>query len=1375
MESGQNSRAASRSRYSASNSRNASMDEEEFMRRRSDMYRRGSNMSEASFLTDVEMAQEEMFSGPVSESVPTATSTFSYRRSRRDSTASFEFYDDDLDADSEDWTQGDEAIIDEQDELERQQSFDAADTFMEPEVNEYPEDDIESQNGHIRRPSRGDRKGSGLSKSSRGSRTSLDAPLLRRHPSGGSDTSGFRSGGRVSQKIYILTEDMTIVVAGFRTSLFGFALYLCICFLTLGAGYLILRWLPKWYVKLVGRSTALSKCDWVVIENQWGEMIVQDLKKQPFSQSLSSVFGQSEKGKMLDYDEYDDPIMDELRILDYRYIRFCFHPLKDKFVPGNVWKDPTWTNVHALTAVRSGIDSEEQESRERIFGQNVIDIEMKSTTQLLLDEAFHPFYVFQIASIILWSMDQYYYYAACIFVISVVSITTTLVETKATMKRLREISRFECDIRVLRSGFWRYVESSELVPGDVYEVTDPNLGQFPCDSLLLSGDCIVNESMLTGESVPVSKTPATDETLERLTLSASAIHPDVAKHMLFSGTKIIRARRPQAEDKDHDEEAAALALVVRTGFNTTKGALVRSMLFPKPSGFKFYRDSFRYISVMACIAGIGFIASFINFIRLGLQWHLIIVRALDLITIVVPPALPATLTIGTNFALGRLKQKNIFCISPQRVNVGGKLDVMCFDKTGTLTEDGLDVLGVRVVSRPANRFTDTLTDASALLPGATYERDPTYDYNANKAILYTMATCHSLRIVDDEFIGDPLDLKMFEFTGWQYEEGSDRGPGNAEDEEGHSLSPSVARPPPGMDFDLDEEIDSPNSKRPIELGVLKSFEFVSQLRRASVIVRQFGDKSGDVYVKGAPEAMKDICRPESFPPDYNDLLAYYTHRGFRVIACATKHIFKLNWLKVQKMKREEAESNLEFAGFIIFENKLKDTTEDIIHELRDADIRTVMCTGDNILTAISVGRECGLIDRNAHCFVPHFEEGDAHTPLSKLKWESVDNPVYELDEHTLKPLPPPAEHDSSLPYDVTNLRNYSIAVTGDVFRWIIDFANPKLLQQMLVLGQVFARMSPDEKHELVEKLQSIDYCAGFCGDGANDCGALKAADVGISLSEAEASVAAPFTSRVFDISCVPEVIREGRAALVTSFSCFKYMSLYSAIQFTSVSFLYASASNLGDFQFLYIDLLLILPIAIFMGWTGPYRDLSRKRPTASLVSRKVLTPLLGQIAITIVVQAICWIFVRQQPWYQPPIIDKDHSNSHNSENSALFLLSCYQYILSAIVLSVGPPFRQSMRHNMPFVITMGVALAISSYMLFDPAPWLYDLMELTFISPIFKIFILVLGIGGFCCMYLSERQIFPLLAKGIGRMKQRISKTPKKRKEYKVILEKSRV
>ncbi|KAI4215033.1 MAG: hypothetical protein LQ351_002347 [Letrouitia transgressa] len=121
---------------------------------------------------------------------------------------------------------------------------------------------------------------------------------------------------------------------------------------------------------------------------------------------------------------------------------------------------------------------------------------------------------------------------------------------------------------------------------------------------------------LKGESVPVSKVPISDKLLQQLESSSGSIAPEIAKSFLYSGTKIIRARRPQ---DGQDEEAVALGLIVRTGFNTTKGALVRSMLFPKPSGFKFYEDAFRYISVMAGVAGIGFIASFVNFIRLNVK------------------------------------------------------------------------------------------------------------------------------------------------------------------------------------------------------------------------------------------------------------------------------------------------------------------------------------------------------------------------------------------------------------------------------------------------------------------------------------------------------------------------------------------------------------------------------------------------------------------------------------------------------------------------------------------------------------------------------------------------------------------------------------
>jgi len=100
-----------------------------------------------------------------------------------------------------------------------------------------------------------------------------------------------------------------------------------------------------------------------------------------------------------------------------------------------------------------------------------------------------------------------------------------------------------------------------------------------------------------------------------------------------------------------------------------------------------------------------------------------------------------------------------------------------------------------------------------------------------------------------------------------------------------------------------------------------------------------------------------------------------------------------------------------------------------------------------------------------------------------------------------------------------------------------------------------------------------------------------------------------------------------------------------------------------------------------VGWSGPYSTLSRKRPTASLVSRKVLTPLLGQIAICVLIQAVGFEVVRRQPWFERPVLDPDKSNIVNSENTTLFLVSCYQYILSAIVMSVGKPFRRSMAHN----------------------------------------------------------------------------------------------
>lgn len=200
--------------------------------------------------------------------------------------------------------------------------------------------------------------------------------------------------------------------------------------------------------------------------------------------------------------------------------------------------------------------------------------------------------------------------------------------------------------------------------------------------------------------------------------------------------------------------------------------------------------------------------SSINFIRLGIDKTTMLLRALDLITIVVPPALPATMSIGTSFAIGRLKKLGIFCISPPRVNIGGKVDCMCFDKTGTLTEDGLDIHGIRAVSARGDgndneRYFD---QESQTLEDTRAEDDDDAGHSTKSKILRAMTTCHSLKIVDGELIGDPLDLKMFEYTNWELEESSgisssglrmrsELGTSQAKKIAKTGIMPTVVRPP----------------------------------------------------------------------------------------------------------------------------------------------------------------------------------------------------------------------------------------------------------------------------------------------------------------------------------------------------------------------------------------------------------------------------------------------------------------------------------------------------------------------------------------------------------------------------------------------------
>ncbi|WFD03856.1 hypothetical protein MOBT1_002552 [Malassezia obtusa] len=1153
---------------------------------------------------------------------------------------------------------------------------------------------------------------------------------------------------RDKQQIYLPDEDTLIRITGYRTRPHRLLVYYAACVLTLGIVGLLVLWFPKWRLRFLLRETDFAHAEFVVVENQWGDLSEEAFLHVPFARPLAAVFPPSSRDPPCTHAQYQAQLQEpaeaeeehveevvDLRMFEYRYTRFVLHPPSGRFRTIRDWRDAAWTSAAAM---RHGLRTDTERERQAIFGANVIEIAGKSSLELLVSEVLHPFYIFQIVSIGLWSLDDYYYYAFCIAAISVGSILSTLVETKKTIHRMREMNRFVCHVRVLRDGHWTHVESSELVPGDVYDAADPHLAVLPADSVLLTGDAIVNESMLTGESVPISKAPLTDAAVHTLQASRMDLAQPLARHFLFAGTKVIRIRPVAGAD-----DTSAKALVLRTGFHTTKGALVRGMLFPKPMGFKFYRDSFRFIGFLACIALVGLCLNTINFVKLGIAWSTLLIRVLDLVTVVVPPALPATMSIGTAFAIVRLRRQGVFCISPTRVNMGGKVNVVCFDKTGTLTEDGLDVLGTRTIG--ADRQFSELHASSA-------EAAPEHD-DAPLALMYALTTCHSLKVVHGEVIGDPLDVKMFEHTGWHIDEGDhlngahdiDAAPSGPE--RPPALVQTVVRPPESAAFtDADEE-------PALELGVIRTFDFVSSLRRMSVIVKRLRAPSMEIYVKGAPEALVEICDRASLPDDFDDLLAYYTQHGYRVIACAGKSVAGMSWVEAQRMPRERAESQLTFLGLIVFENKLKPGSAPAIATLRHANIGCKMVTGDNPRTAVSVARECGILGQSTNVFLASFVRGSPEHPNDvQLGWTSTDDERVQLNPDTLKPrdLDPLATEMGDL-----RVLDYELVVTGDVFRWMTDYAPIDLVRRMLIKGTIFARMSPDEKHDLVDRLQELGYTVAMCGDGANDCGALKAADIGISLSEAEASVAAPFTSTRPDISCVIEVIKEGRAALVTSFSCFKYMALYSLIQFTSITILYNLASSLGDFQFLYIDLFIILPVAVAMARTLPYPTLHVKRPTANLVSKKVLLSMIAQVVICSVAQVFTFWLTRRQPWYEPPIVNPDELNVVNAENSALFLVSSFQYITVAAVFSVGPPFRKPIYTNPMLLVSLTALGLLSTFFLFVQSGFFFDLLGLVQFPWSFhwKLFAIVV-VNTAACFVFESYLMAPMLhaVKGLQRL-----------------------
>jgi magnesium-transporting ATPase (P-type) len=519
-----------------------------------------------------------------------------------------------------------------------------------------------------------------------------------------------------------------------------------------------------------------------------------------------------------------------------------------------------------------------------------------------------------------------------------------------------------------------------------------------------------------------------------------------------------------------------------------------------------------------------------------------------------PPLLPSVFTVSVGVSADRLVRKGITCTQPETILVAGKVSTALFDKTGTLTKQGMDYLSVRSM-RDWNSSTSTAVTPELALG---------------------MAACHTLSVTSTgDFIGNPVDRIMFESSKAQLK-----------------VTNGVF------------EITDINGQ---QVKVVKVFDFDHHRMSQSVIL-QTASGSMVVYVKGSGESIKRKCISSSLPKDYDYCLRESSKQGIYQISMATKTLpFTAD---VGMITRDEIEQDLTFIGAINFKNTIRESTPDVIRQLVEGDVKSVMVTGDSVLTGVCIAKEAGIISGRKELVIGSVDEAGA------VLWSNESDETLEMVQ------------DFVLEGD-----GVEIAVSGECWD-TMSKDDPKKAARMLKNIRVFGRCTPQDKVSIVTAFIEQGRVTVMVGDGGNDCGALKTAHIGVALSDAEASIVAPFTSLDKDIGSVVEVLKEGRCALASALASYKYMIMYGQVESMNQLINAYFLISFTEWCWVFMDGLWTISLAFTLPLAMAAKKLSPNRPTSSLLNWNTLASALGVLFLNFVFTVISLFYLWSQPWFQ---------------------------------------------------------------------------------------------------------------------------------------------
>lgn len=1007
------------------------------------------------------------------------------------------------------------------------------------------------------------------------------------------------------------------------------------------------------------------------------------------------------------------------------------------------------------------------------FGKNRLEIPLPTFRQLFQEALLAPFFVFQVFCIFLWMLDDHPIYSLMTLFMMLTFEATVVSSRLRSLKELRGMRNRPFSVFVFREKKWQQITSLDLLPGDVISVPRAKDAEdvVPCDLLILAGGAVVNEAMLTGESVPLMKEGLSMvEDVESLSRPLAMKTTD-KNHIIFGGTRVL-THTPSAVSPmtppTRPPDNGCICYVLRTGFGSSQGKLMRTILYSTESVSANSLEAALFILflLMFAIAASGYVLYNRYSNDAGTRYKLLL-RCVLIITSVVPPELPMQLSLAVNTSLLALAKGMVFCTEPFRIPYAGKVDICGFDKTGTLTTDIIQAAGVALppgatrnelgsgpsADKPRTGVSDTISATAGDEAAGADEFELIKVPQASTNAALVLAACHSLVHVDSELIGDPLELAALNAVEWSYG------------------SSGTAVPKRGGASTLSCHIE-------------QRFRFASELQRMSVVVTLQGsvvDEGARVLTKGSPEAIAKLVGEAHLPAGYHESARGLARRGMRVLALAFKELGgNMTASELQRVSRDVAESNLTFAGFVCFECPLRPDSRKVVRMLKRSNHDVMMVTGDATLTAAHVAREVGLSSRGVLIL-----EKSSINP-GTLEWMSAATGKRKK-KYAPEKIPELA-------------KEYDLCVSGPALERAIQLDASVLREVRHII--VFARTSPTQKEIVLTALKESGMYTLFCGDGTNDVGALKQAHIGVallssaspvptpaveapdassaeamrvapgasagsqlsngagvrqrrkgrpaasaaiessnktprqlqaeeferrmkeiqeSLAEGEdqaplvklgdASIASPFTSRRMTIESCITIIRQGRCTLATTSQMYQILALNCLISAYSLSVLYLEGIMFGDRQMMITGL--VMAVAFFMiSRSKPLKKLSAERPPTSVFAPRLFISLLGQFAVHLVT---LYFLTEESRVYVPygPKNSIDSEFKPSVINTVIFLLSNAQQVNVFTVNYKGRPFMQGLMDNRMLLRSLmfvgGVVLLCTA----ELSPELNELMELT--------------------------------------------------------------